>query len=131
MKKYFFYILLFITQFSYSQKIIFTNPFGGQNSNGGISSYDFASGKVTTPISLPGNPLGLVDGWRMYDPNGYYNGDDAGRLGLDSMTTIVRKMDYTRQVMDMYTELINLQLVSTAIWWVVLFYIDLSQIMLK
>ncbi len=75
MKKYFFFALLLITQYSYSQRIIFTNPFGGQNNNGGISSYDFVSGKVTTPISLIGNPLGLVDGWKLYDPIGYYSGD--------------------------------------------------------
>ncbi len=67
-----------IVQFSYGQRIIFTNPFGGQTSNGGISSYDFASGKVTAPISLAGSPLGLVDGWRLYDANGYYRGDDPG-----------------------------------------------------
>ncbi|MCX6206741.1 MAG: gliding motility-associated C-terminal domain-containing protein [Bacteroidetes bacterium] len=77
MKKYLFLIILFLAQLTYGQKVIFTNPFGGQNSNGGISSYDFASGKVTTPISLTGNPLGLVDGWKMYDVRGYYDGDGS------------------------------------------------------
>ena len=75
MKKYLFFILIIFAHFSYGQKVIFTNPFGGQNSNGGISSYDFASGKVTTPISLTGNPLGLVNGWKLYDVKGYYDGD--------------------------------------------------------
>ena len=64
-------------QVSYGQRVIFTNPFGGQTSNGGISSFDFATGKVTTPISLPGNPLGLVNGWKLYDFKGYYDGDAA------------------------------------------------------
>ena len=69
-------------QISFGQRVIFSNPFGGQTSNGGISSYDFTTGKVTTAISLPGNPLGLVNGWRLYDSKGYYNGDDAGPRGF-------------------------------------------------
>lgn len=75
MKKLFCYTLLLLSHFSFGQRIIFTNPFGGQTSNGGISSYDFATGKVTTPISLSGNPLGLVDGWRIDADalSSYYN----------------------------------------------------------
>ena len=77
MKKYLFFFILLFAQVSFGQRIIFTNPFGGQTSNGGISSYDFATGQVTTPISLPGNPLGLVNGWKLYDTKGYYDGDAA------------------------------------------------------
>jgi gliding motility-associated-like protein len=77
MKKYLFFFILLSAQTLFGQRMIFTNPFGGQTSNGGISSYDFSTGKVTTPISLPGNPLGLVNGWKLYDTKGYYDGDAA------------------------------------------------------
>lgn len=75
MKKYLFFFILLSAQISFGQRMIFTNPFGGQTSNGGLSSYDFATGQITTPISLPGNPMGLVDGWQLNDTYGYYDGD--------------------------------------------------------
>ena len=57
--KYFliFIALISISTTGFSQKLLFTSEFGGENSNGAIISYDLATNTTRTQLSLEGNPL--------------------------------------------------------------------------
>ena len=54
--------LLTVTLFSvltsgFSQKLLFTSEFGGDNSNGAIVSYDLNNNTTSNQLSLAGNPF--------------------------------------------------------------------------
>ena len=46
---------------SFSQKLLWTSYFGGDNSNGSIVEYDLSSQQLATKYSLDGNPLNGAD----------------------------------------------------------------------
>jgi hypothetical protein len=99
-------LLLYITLFSlsitgYSQKLLWTSEFGGDNSNGAIISYDLDNNSTNTQLSLEGSPLygfnllmefaaGSVDysGGLMLGTDGNYYGVSSNASGLPSSIAI-------------------------------------------
>lgn len=57
MKKIILYTAFFISLQGFSQKLLFTSEYGGDNSNGAIVSYDLSNNSTSTQLSLKGNPF--------------------------------------------------------------------------
>lgn len=57
MKKIILYAAFFISLQGFSQKLLFTSEYGGDNSNGAIVSYDLSNNSTSTQLSLEGNPF--------------------------------------------------------------------------
>ena len=55
--KLLFILLISLLTKGFSQKLLFTSEFGGDNSNGSIVSYDLNSNTTSNQLSLEGNPL--------------------------------------------------------------------------
>lgn len=87
---------LCFSQQLFSQSILFNSSFGGLYGNGGLVKYNVSNSKITTPISLEGNPLGISQDWiegggnyySQYDDitkeSGLFAGSDGYVYGIDT-----------------------------------------------
>lgn len=77
----------------FSQKILWTSEFGGQNSNGAIIQYDLSTNQISTPLSLEGNPMYGYNLNFDIDPSdvdysgGLTLGTDGNYYGVNSYST--------------------------------------------
>ena len=73
----------------YSQQLLYTSEFGGENHNGAIISYDPASGQTSNMLSLGGNPFfGFQILQNAVDPDyagGLMLGSDGMYYGIKSV----------------------------------------------
>lgn len=77
---------------SFSQKLLWTSQYGGENSNGAIIQYDLSNSELTTKYSLVGNPLigsevfFNQDNWS--HPGAFMQGADGMIYGVSDLNTI-------------------------------------------
>lgn len=83
--------LISTTSILNAQQLLYTSEFGGENSNGAIISYDFATGQTSNMLSLEGNPFyGYQITHQTTSPDytgGLMMGSDGNYYGISSLGT--------------------------------------------
>ena len=83
--------LISTTSILNAQQLLYTSEFGGENSNGAIISYDFATGQTSNMLSLEGNPFyGYQITHQTISPDytgGLMMGSDGNYYGISSLGT--------------------------------------------